>query len=151
MSRWYLLNHHTFCFQSWYCDASLWVGVSCKKIDLLFSRSRSLQELIWSKYFHFYRIFWTADPFATKLDWFAVFKVNITVKDNIIIVWLFNILFELLILLQLTLVWWHFIIRWIVLWKDWIALLWSSQGHGKGSQFPWMLIWIISPQLLNLL
>ena len=31
----------------------------------------------------------------------------------------------MLILLQLNLVWWHIILRWIVLWKDWIALLWS--------------------------
>ena len=54
-------------FQTWYCDASLWVGVSCKKIDLLFSRSKSLQELIWPKYDNFYCTFWTADPFATKL------------------------------------------------------------------------------------
>ena len=51
----------------WYCVASLWVRVSCKKIDLLFSWSRSLQELVWSKYDHFYCIFWTADPFATTL------------------------------------------------------------------------------------
>ena len=34
---------------------------------LLFSRSRSLQELIWSKYYNFFSIFWTADPVATKL------------------------------------------------------------------------------------
>ena len=40
--------------------------MSCKKIDLLFSRSWSLQELIWSKYDNFYCIFCTADPFATK-------------------------------------------------------------------------------------
>ena len=58
-------------------------------------------------------------------DWFAVFKVKVTVKDNVIEICLFNILSELLILLQLNLVWWHIIIRWIVLWKDWIALLWS--------------------------
>ena len=32
-------NHQTFCFQTWYCDSSLWVRVSCKKIYLLFSRS----------------------------------------------------------------------------------------------------------------
>ena len=31
----------------------------------------------------------------------------------------------LLILLQLNLVWWHIIINWIVLWMDWITLLWS--------------------------
>ena len=67
LSRWYLPHHPTFCFQTWHYDASLWAGVSCRKIYLLFSRSRSLQELIWSKYDHFYCIFWTADPFATKL------------------------------------------------------------------------------------
>ena len=68
MSRWYLLNHQTFCFRTWYCEASLWVGVMCKKIDLLFSRSRSLQELVWSKYDNFYCIFLIAVPFATKLS-----------------------------------------------------------------------------------
>ena len=31
LSRWCLLTHQTFCFQTWYCDASLGVGVSCKK------------------------------------------------------------------------------------------------------------------------
>ena len=53
-------------FPNLYCDASSWVEV-CKKIDVLFSRSRSLQELIWSKYDNFYCIFWIANPFATKL------------------------------------------------------------------------------------
>ena len=62
-------NHPTFCFQTWYCDASLWVWVSCKKIDLLLWRS--LQELIWSKYDSFYCIFWTADTFVTKLGLMA--------------------------------------------------------------------------------
>ena len=129
-----------------------------------------MQELIWSKYDNVYCIFWTADPFATKLglivhyhkpecfmkkldccgqgqshskisqcqwmfvqiisseslnvllpnlvwwciimsqivfqkDWFAVFKVKVAVKDKIIKIWLFNILSELLLLLQLNLVW----------------------------------------------
>ena len=48
-------------------------------------------------------------------------KVKVTVKSNIIKIWLFNTLSELLILLQVNLVWWHIIKRWIVLWKDWIA------------------------------
>ena len=42
-------------------------------------------------------------------DWFAVFKITIT---DMIKLWLFNILSELLILLQLNLVWWHIIIKW---------------------------------------
>ena len=67
LSRWYLLNHQTFCFQTWYCDASLWAGVSCNKIGSLFSRSKSQQGLIWSKYDNLDCIFWTADNFAAKL------------------------------------------------------------------------------------
>ena len=35
-------------------------------------------------------------------DWFAVFKVKVTGNDNIIKIWLFNILSELLILCNLT-------------------------------------------------
>ena len=64
-------------------------------------------------------------------DWFAVFKVKVTVKAHIIKIWLSNISSELLILLQLDLVWWHLIISWIVLWKDWIALLWSKSRSQK--------------------
>ena len=67
LSRWYFLNRRTFCYQTRYCDASSWAGVSCKKICLLFSRSRSKQGLVWSKYDSFYCIFRIADPFATKL------------------------------------------------------------------------------------
>ena len=37
-------------------------------------------------------------------DWFAVFKIKVTVKENITIILLFNMLSELAILLQLVLV-----------------------------------------------
>ena len=57
--------------------------------------------------------------------WFAVFKVKVTVKDHIIKRWLSNESSELLILLQLNMVWLHIIIGWIVLWKNKTALLWS--------------------------
>ena len=169
-------NHQTFCFQIWYCGASLWVEVSCKKFDMLFSRSRSQQELIWSKNDNFYCIFWTVDPFVFKVkvtakccnlseslnvvqmifsdwlnllrpnlvwwciimsqivfqkDWFAVFKVKVTVMDNIIKIWLLNLWSELLILLQLNLVARYIIFQWIVLWKGWIALLWSRSRSQK--------------------
>ena len=64
-------------------------------------------------------------------DWFAVFKVKVTMKNNIIKIWLFNILPGRLILLQVNLVWWHTIISGIVLLKDWIALLWSWSSSQK--------------------
>ena len=68
-------------------------------------------------------IFWIAELFTTKhgdaslqarffckkKNWFAFFNVKVTVEDHIIKIWL-----ELLVLLQLNLVWWHIIISWIV-------------------------------------
>ena len=69
-------------------------------------------------------------------DWFAVFKVKVTVKDNIIKIWHFNMLPELIIHLQLNLVWWYIIKRCIVLWKDWIALLWWRCRSQKRFRIP---------------
>ena len=62
--------------------------------------------------------------------------VKVTVKNNIIKICLSNILSELLVLLQLKLVRLHIIIRWIVLWKDWIALLWSWSRSRKRLRIP---------------
>ena len=65
-----------------------------------------------------------------------VFQVKVTAKDDIFKICLFSILSELLILLQLNLVCWYIIIRWIVLWKDWIALLWSWSRSQKRFRIP---------------
>ena len=73
LSGWYLLNCRTFCYQTWYGDASSWAGVSYKKIGLLSLRSRSQGGFIWSKYDSFYYILWTADPFAAKLRFIVHF------------------------------------------------------------------------------
>ena len=94
--------------------------------------------------------FWITEPFTTKLGMvmhhyepdflsksgFVVFKVKVTVKDNIIKMWLFNMLSELLILLQVNLVWWHIIIRCNVLWKDLIAVVWSRSRSQKRFRIP---------------
>ena len=94
LSREYPLNCQTFCYQIWYFYASSWAGMSCKKIGSPFSRSRSQQRFIWSKYDSFNNIFWTAHPFASKLslivqyhkpecrwrNWITVFKVKVTSK-----------------------------------------------------------------------
>ena len=68
LSGWYLLNHRTFCYQTWYGDPA-WARVSHRIFfwHLLSSRSRSQWGLIWSKYDSFYYIFWTVDSLATKL------------------------------------------------------------------------------------
>ena len=79
------------------------VQISPKMLNLL------LPNLVW------WCIIYESD--FCKKDWFAIFKVKVTVTDNIIKICLFNfnVLSELLVLLQLNLVWWHFILRWIIL------------------------------------
>ena len=44
-----------------------WLFFTISSKLLVFSRSRSQQRLVWSKYDSFYNILWTSDPFATKL------------------------------------------------------------------------------------
>ena len=64
-----LLNCQTFGYQTWCCDASLWAGVSCKKIGLLFWRSTLQQQKNTPKIHEFCPddIFWFVDSFTTKL------------------------------------------------------------------------------------
>ena len=62
-------------------------------------------------------------------------KVKVTVKDHVKI-WLFDMPTELLIHLQLNLVWWHTIIGWFVLWKDLIALLCSRSRSQERFRIP---------------
>ena len=69
LSRWYLLNRRTFCYQTGYGegDTASWARVSYgPKICLLSSSLRSQRGLIWSKYESCYYICWTVDSSATK-------------------------------------------------------------------------------------
>ena len=93
-------------------------------------------------------IFWIAEPFATKfgmemhhyepdcLPNRSICCLQGRSEDHITNTLLSNIFSELLILLQLNLVWWYIIIRWIVLWKDWIALLWSRSRSYERFKIP---------------
>ena len=90
----YFLSCQTFCYQTWYGDASSWASVPCKKIGLLFSRSRSQQWIIWSKYDSLYYIskllilllpnlvWWYIIISWSDLwrNWTAVFKISVTTK-----------------------------------------------------------------------
>ena len=164
---------HSGSRSQWRVKMLMFVQMICSKpSSILFPNLVCIivQELIWSKYDNVFCIFWTADPFATKLglivhyhkpecfmekldcfvqgqghskiskcewmfvqvissenlnlllpnlarcciimspivylkDWFAVFKVKVTVKNIIIKVLLFDILSELLTFFQLNLVW----------------------------------------------
>ena len=69
--------------------------------------------------------------------WFAVVKVNATVKDHVtkddfliylLTCWSFCNLNHL--------VWWQLIMSWIDLWKDWIALLWSRSRSQERFSIP---------------
>ena len=100
-------------------------------VQMIFSESLNLlvPNLVWTCIIISQTVF--------QKDWISVSIVKVTVKDNIIKIWLFsNILSDLLILLQLNLVWWYIIIRWIVLWKGWITLLWSSSRSQERFRVP---------------
>ena len=109
-----------------------------QKYWLLFSRLRSLQELIWSKYDNFYCIFWTADPFATKLalvvhyhkSEYFMEKLDCCVQGQghskiSNCQWMFvQMMFpKSLNLLLPNLAWWCIIMSQIVSQKDWFAVL----------------------------
>ena len=53
----YLLNHLTFCNQTWYGGVLSWAGLSCKNIVLLSLRWKSQRRLSFSKCDCFYYIF----------------------------------------------------------------------------------------------
>ena len=109
-----------------------------KNKDLLFSRSRSLQELIWSKYDKFYCIFWIDDFFfSTKLGLIKHYhkpecymeKLDCCVQgqghnNTSKYQWMFiQMMFsESLNLLLPNLVWWCIILSQIVFQKDWFAV-----------------------------
>ena len=111
-------------------------GSACRKIGLLFLRSRSYQELIWSKYDSFCNICWTADSLATKLGLMAHYHKPECFMEK----WdccvqghghskftrLMNVFpmmsSESLKLLQPNLLWWSIIISKIVFQKDWFAI-----------------------------
>ena len=91
-------------------------------------------------------MFWIVEPFTTKFGMVMhhcepeclserllfCLQGQGQNKDFMMKIWLSCIFSELLILLRLNWVWWQLMISWIVLWRDWIALLWSkSQGRFK--------------------
>ena len=120
------------------------------EVGLLCSRSRSEQNLKMSVNVCPDGIFWNAEPFTTKLGMLMQhYEPNCLSErlvcclqgqghryGSIIKICLFNILSELLILLQLNLVLWFIIIRVIVLRKEWIALLWSRSRSQKKFRIP---------------
>ena len=82
-SGWCLLNRRPFCYQTWYGDATLRVGVSCRKMCLLCSRSDMTLSTIPSEL----RSLWPTDSvwwyviisqIAYWTKWITVFKVRVT-------------------------------------------------------------------------
>ena len=120
------LNCWTFYNQTWYGEASLWARLSFKKIGFLFSRSRSQLRIIIIIHSLTTRVIWAPQmisqlfssifpcyPLPSGTWWTAGLSIpwcclpplqSLPVRDNIIKIWLLNILSEALILLQLNLV-----------------------------------------------
>ena len=61
-------------------------------------------------------------------DWFAVFKVKVTVKAHVIKIWISN---TDLFATKLGLIWWYIIKSWVVLWKGLFGLLWWRSRSKK--------------------
>ena len=190
LSRGYLLNHQTFCYQTLYVDASSWADVnewmnenlsmvlnnstqnnvcsqrhvSCKKIGLLSEclqgqgQSMGSYDMTISTIYSVPLILLQANLVLWYIiisqsvlwrNWIAVFKVKVTAKlqdvhdvcpDDIfrtaesfttklgmVVSSRARVYFKIIgFCCQGNRRIMHIIISWIVLWKDWIALLWSS-------------------------
>ena len=83
LSEWHLLNHSTVWNQIWYVGASPWFGMSCEKLGLLSSRSRSQWGLRWSKYDCFYYIL-IADLFPARLSMWYIINRKIQGADGLL-------------------------------------------------------------------
>ena len=70
LSRWYLLNHRTFCWlvcnQTWFDSTASQAGVSCGKMELLHLRSRWQRRFKMSANVCLEGIFWITEHFVTK-------------------------------------------------------------------------------------
>ena len=73
LSRWYLLNCQTFCHQTWYCDASSWAGVSCKKM--------TLSIISWSVLFKTWIVVFKGDSEGSKLHWIFMYPYIFCTTD----------------------------------------------------------------------
>ena len=121
LSRWYLQNCLTFCYQTWYCDALSWARVSCKKIGLLFSKSRSQWRFKTLLNLYVSHIFETTKYYVSKLG-IVIHITSRTVEQKKKVICYFQgqgncnssydqyttistVSFELLILLLPNLVW----------------------------------------------
>ena len=133
-----VLNCQTFCYQTWYGDASLRARVSYKMTGLLFSRTKWYQGLVCSKYNRFYYIFWTADSFATNLRSMVHYheaeclmkKLDYYVRGpghskTLKCQWRFvqMIFSEPLNILLSNLEWWCIIVSQSIFQKDWFAVV----------------------------
>ena len=142
----YLLNCWSFYYQTWFDSTLSWASVLQRNwivvfevkvtakcqwtfVQMIFSESLNLFATRLGMMMHHYE----PDCLLKRLVW--CFQGQGQRKYNQVI-WLFSMLSELLILLQLNLFWWYIIIRWIFLWKDWIALLWSWSRSQKLFRIP---------------
>ena len=109
-----------------------WIVVSKVKVTAKFQNGNECLSRYFLNHWYFYYQTWYGDVSLWARS--SVKRIGLLSsrsrsqlwdKNNLIKIWVSNILSELLILLQLNLVWWYIIRRQIVFWKDWIALLWS--------------------------
>ena len=142
----YLLNCWLLCNQTWFDSTALWVGVSCRKMGWLRSRSRSKQRFRMSVDVCLDDILWITEHFVTKFgsdaaSWARVMgtfccccylqRQDHSKGSYDQIMTLSTILSELLIPWQPNLVWWYIIRSQSVLWKELLHSGLRSQRRAK--------------------
>ena len=82
MFGWYLLNHSTFCNQTWYCGVLSWDECNVEYLVLLSLRSRSQQGLKYSEWLFLLYLpnFWS----ICNQSWFNGHKLECPVKKLIV-------------------------------------------------------------------
>ena len=116
LSRWYLLNHQAFCFQTWYWDTSLCKSTYNQNMTVSTLSFELLILLLLDWYI-------TISQSVLWRSWIVVFKVKVTAKFQNV-KWMFAqmISSEKLNLLLPNLIWWCIIMSHIVFQKDWFAV-----------------------------
>ena len=133
LSRWYPLNHQTFCNQTWYCYATSWARVSCKKDWFAIFKVKvtawAHMIKIWQFLLHFLSCwsFCYQTLFDSLFSWARVSYEDIKLlclrsrsKENLLFIQM--IFSELLKLSLSNLVWWCLIMSQIVLKNYWFAV-----------------------------
>ena len=145
LSRWYLLNHRIFCYQTWSSDAGSWARVLCgKKLFAIIevkvtatahnqnvTLSTTSSELLILRQPNLVWWYITINQSVLWKKWVTALSIKVTAKSQ-------NVNFFQMIcskppnILLPNLVLWCIIMSWSVVQKDWLAIVLSRSRSQQG-------------------